>query len=107
MSDLLIKNCLVLQIADEGGRAEILPDQDIIVRGNSIEAVQPTARAEASHFHTCLDAQGMLAMPGLINTHAHVPMVLFRGLVEDTPLDRWFNDYIWPLENNLQPEDVY
>ena len=107
MSDLLIKNCLVLQVADDGGRAEILPDQDILVRGNSIEAVQPTARADSSHFHTCLDAQGMLAMPGLINTHAHVPMVLFRGLVEDTSLDKWFNNYIWPLEKKLQPEDVY
>ena len=49
----------------------------------------------------------MLAMPGLINTHAHVPMVLFRGMAEDIPLDRWFNDYIWPLESNLEPEDVY
>ena len=107
MSDLLIKNCLVLQISDDGSRAEILPDRDILVRGNSIEAVQTTAIANPSHFHTCLDARGMLAMPGLINTHAHVPMVLFRGLAEDVPLQQWLNDYIWPLESNLQPEDVY
>ena len=107
MSDLLIKNCLVLQISDRGSRAEILPERDILVRGNSIEAVQPTAIANPSHFHTCLDARGMLAMPGLINTHAHVPMVLFRGLAEDVPLQQWLNDYIWPLESNLQPEDVY
>ena len=107
MSDLLIKNCLVLQISDDGSRTEILPDRDILVRGNSIEAVQPTAIANPSHFHTCLDARGMLAMPGLINTHAHVPMVLFRGLAEDVPLQQWLNDYIWPLESNLQPEDVY
>ncbi len=62
---------------------------------------------DESHFRTCIDANGMLAMPGLINTHAHVPMVLFRGLAEDIPLEQWFNHYIWPLESNLTPEDVY
>ena len=46
-------------------------------------------------------------MPGFINTHAHVPMVLWRGMGEDVNLESWFNDYIWRLEANLQPEDVY
>jgi 5-methylthioadenosine/S-adenosylhomocysteine deaminase len=49
----------------------------------------------------------MVAMPGLINTHSHVPMVIFRGLAEDVSLETWFNDYMWPLESNLQEEDVY
>ena len=34
-------------------------------------------------------------------------MVLFRGLVEDVSIESWFNDFIWPLEANLTPEDVY
>ncbi len=50
---------------------------------------------------------GMLAIPGLINCHAHVPMVLFRGLAEDVSIESWFNDYIWPLESNEEPEDIY
>ncbi len=107
MSDLLIKNCSVLQLDDDGTGVEILTDRDILVRGNFIEAVQPTALADESHFHTCINARGMLAMPGLINTHAHVPMVLFRGLAEDVPLERWLNDCIWPIESHLTPEDVY
>jgi 5-methylthioadenosine/S-adenosylhomocysteine deaminase len=49
----------------------------------------------------------MLAMPGLINTHSHVPMVIFRGLAEDVPIERWFNEFMWPLESNLTEEDVY
>lgn len=107
MSDLLIKNCSVLQLNDDGSRAEVLTDRDILVRGNLIEAVQPTLLADESHFLTCIDARGMLAMPGLINTHAHVPMVLFRGLAEDVSLERWLNDCIWPMESHLTPEDVY
>ncbi|HXV44491.1 MAG TPA: amidohydrolase, partial [Anaerolineae bacterium] len=47
------------------------------------------------------------AMPGLINTHAHVPMVIFRGLAEDVSIERWFNEFMWPLESNLIEEDVY
>jgi 5-methylthioadenosine/S-adenosylhomocysteine deaminase len=49
----------------------------------------------------------MLALPGLINTHAHAPMVIFRGLAEDVTIEEWFNEYMWPLESNLLEEDVY
>ncbi len=34
-------------------------------------------------------------------------MVIFRGLAEDVSIDKWFNEYIWPLESNLQEDDVY
>lgn len=105
MSDLLIKNCTVLQMGDP--RTAILPQHDIFVRGNRIDSIQPTGRADESHFRTVIDAKGLLAMPGLINTHSHVPMVIFRGLAEDVSIEKWFNDYMWPLENNLQSEDVY
>jgi 5-methylthioadenosine/S-adenosylhomocysteine deaminase len=107
LSDLLIKNCSVLQLNHDGSRTEILSDRDILVRGNTIETIQPTNLADESHFRTCIDANRMLAMPGLINTHAHVPMVLFRGLAEDVPLERWLNECIWPIERHLTSEDVY
>ena len=54
-----------------------------------------------------IDAAGQVALPGFINTHAHVPMVLWRGLGEDVNIESWFNDYIWHLEANLEPDDVY
>lgn len=106
MSDLLIRNCTVLNITIDA-RAIILQEHDILVGGNRIEGIQPTGMVDESHFKQVIDAQGMLAMPGLINCHAHVPMVNFRGLAEDVPVEVWFNDYIWKLEANLQPEDVY
>src|SRR5690349_20351640 len=105
MSDLLIKNCKILQIGISS--IHILPQHDILVRGNKIETIQPTGNLDESHFRAVIDAKGMLAMPGLINTHSHVPMVIFRGLAEDVSIEKWFNDYMWPLESNLQAEDVY
>ncbi|NWG15384.1 MAG: amidohydrolase [Chloroflexi bacterium] len=107
MSDLLIRNCRVLQTSAHEPRAAVLNGQDVIVRGSRIEAVQPTGQADPSHFGQVIEAGGLLAMPGLINTHAHVPMVIFRGLAEDVSIEKWFNDYMWPLESNLQPDDVY
>ncbi len=106
MSDLLIRNCNVLNITIDA-RAFILHEHDILIGGNRIEAVQPSGSADPSQFKKVIEADGLLAMPGLINTHAHVPMVIFRGLAEDVTVEQWFNDYMWPMESNLQAEDVY
>jgi 5-methylthioadenosine/S-adenosylhomocysteine deaminase len=106
LTSLLIHNCKVLQISADA-KINILQAHEILVYGNKIEAIQPTGQAGISHFDIVIDARGMLAMPGLINTHSHVPMVIFRGLAEDVSIEKWFNDYMWPLESNLQAEDVY
>ncbi|MCP4702209.1 MAG: amidohydrolase family protein, partial [Gammaproteobacteria bacterium] len=47
-------------------------------------------------------------MPGLVNTHTHLPMTLFRGLADDLPLHTWLNEHIFPAENkSICPESVY
>ncbi|MFN8568451.1 MAG: hypothetical protein U0Z44_13260 [Kouleothrix sp.] len=48
----------------------------------------------------------MAAPPGLINTHAHAGDAA-RGAAEDVPVEAWFNEYIWSMETDLTPEDVY
>ena len=46
-------------------------------------------------------------MPGLINTHTHVPMVLFRGLADDLPFMDWLQKNIFPAEaRNVDEEFV-
>ena len=45
-----------------------------------------------------IDAGGKVILPGLINAHTHVPMVLFRGLADDLELEDWLNNYIFPVE---------
>ncbi len=104
MSMLLIRNCNVLKLAHPYA---IGAQQDIIINGNRIENIQLSGQVDDSHFDHVIDATGLLAAPGLINTHSHVPMIIFRGLAPDVNLDPWFNDYMWPLERNLQPDDVY
>ncbi len=46
-------------------------------------------------------------MPGLINTHTHAAMTLFRGLADDLTLMDWLNDHIFPAESKLTEDMVY
>ena len=46
-----------------------------------------------------------IIIPGLINTHTHAGMSLFRGLASDLPLMEWLNNHIWPAEQKWMTED--
>src|SRR5699024_4803084 len=54
-----------------------------------------------------IDASHKVVMPGLINTHAHIAMSIFRGTFEGCDLYTWLNEKIWPIEAKLTEEDVY
>ena len=62
-----------------------------------------TAPAATTH----VTLAGKTVMPGLVNTHGHAPMVLFRGLADDLALMDWLNKYIFPAEaKTVSPEFV-
>lgn len=54
-----------------------------------------------------LDCSGKLAIPGLVNTHTHAAMTLFRSYADDMLLMDWLKNKIWPAEANLTGDDVY
>ncbi len=41
---------------------------------------------------------GHVLLPGLINSHTHSAMSLFRGFADDLRLQTWLHDFIWPAE---------
>ncbi len=53
-----------------------------------------------------LCAHGSLIMPGLINTHTHLPMVCFRGLADDLPLMDWLHNHIFPAESKFVTREM-
>lgn len=65
----------------------------------------PAAAAPDVHGPTT-DVAGLL-MPGLVNIHAHTPMILLRGTGEGLPTDRWLTEVMWPREGRLTDDDVY
>jgi len=54
-----------------------------------------------------IDAAGAILVPPLLNGHTHAAMTLFRGYGDDLPLMRWLEEKVWPIERQLEPEDVY
>jgi 5-methylthioadenosine/S-adenosylhomocysteine deaminase len=105
MYDLLIQRVDVVDPQGEG--VSFLPAHDILLSGRRIAAVPPTGQVAPHEARDVISGAGMVALPGLINTHAHAPMVLLRGAAEDVPIDEWFNEHIWAMETNLTPDDVY
>lgn len=102
-ADLIVRNGTVVTM-DTAGRC--IPEGVVVIAGDRIVAVG-TAK-ELSHRGSVrtLDARGGLILPGLINTHTHAAMVLFRGLADDMPLMTWLNDHIFPAEAKLTPEMI-
>lgn len=54
-----------------------------------------------------IDASHFVIVPPFYNGHTHAAMTLLRGYADDMALFPWLNDYIWPFEAKLTPEDIY
>lgn len=83
MSGLLIRGARVLTMDDE--RLE-WPRADVVIADGVVEAVGPDAGRGRTFDHT-IEAEGMLAMPGLINAHFHSPGNLMKGTLPGLPLE--------------------
>ncbi|MCZ2815653.1 amidohydrolase family protein [Modestobacter sp. VKM Ac-2984] len=90
-------------VGDRAGT--VVPDAVLDVEDGLIRWVGPAAEAPPSGDAEVTALPGVLT-PGMVNTHSHAPMVLFRGQGEGLPLDRWLQEVMWPREGRLTPEDV-
>lgn len=102
MGKIAILGCTV-PVDDPG---DGLRHVDILVSDGSITAIADASTMQISADHARIDANGLVALPGLTNAHTHTPLVLMRGAAEDVSVDDWFNARVWPMEMNLTPERV-
>lgn len=103
--DMLVRGGTVVTM---DGAFRIIEDGAVAIRADRIVAVGPTAALAARYqARATVDAAGRIVLPGLVNTHTHVPMTLFRGIADDMELMDWLQNHIWPAENrNVTPEFV-
>ena len=87
---------------------EVIENGGVAVKAGKIIAVGSRAEISAKYVgRQRIDVPGRLIIPGLINGHTHVPMVLFRGLADDLDLQEWLTKYIFPAEaKNVTEEFV-
>src|SRR6266567_2148941 len=92
-----------------GDNAE--PDRDIL-RNSSVSidesgTIRDMGITQGSTKDEVIDCRGKVLIPGLINTHTHLSMTLFRGYADDLELQQWLEKKIWPLEKRLTGEMCY
>jgi 5-methylthioadenosine/S-adenosylhomocysteine deaminase len=86
--DLVLENsCLVVS---EGKIREILD--------SSVVSSRYQAEKE-------IHLPGYALMSGMVNTHGHAAMSLFRGIADDLSLHTWLEDHIWPMEAKWVSEE--
>ena len=102
MATTIIFNACIITM-NEG--MEVIKNGSIRVEDNQIKEIREgkIESPDAEYF----DAEGMIVMPGFINTHTHVPMTMLRGYADDLPLHTWLNEHIFPAEARMvTPENV-
>ncbi len=97
----LITNAYVLDMVGDTANIE---KKDILINDNIIEKVDIDIVDE---FDEKINAKNMIIMPGLVNTHTHLAMSIFRGYKDDKKLMDWLENVIYPVEDKLKPEDIY
>ncbi|MBB5806711.1 5-methylthioadenosine/S-adenosylhomocysteine deaminase [Saccharothrix ecbatanensis] len=82
----------------------VLRDAVVDVVDGRVAYVGP--EADAPEFSGEVRRLSGILLPGLVNTHAHSPMVLLRGMGGDLPLLRWLHEAMWPAEAKMKPDDI-
>jgi 5-methylthioadenosine/S-adenosylhomocysteine deaminase len=103
--DLIVRGGTVVTM---DGTRRVIENGGVAIKGGRIVAVDNTAAIDRQFAaREVVDATGKVVIPGLINGHTHVPMVLFRGLADDLDLQEWLTKYIFPAEaKNVNEEFV-
>jgi len=103
--DILIQGGTLLTMT---GGEEIVVEPQLGIRDGKILFIAPAHDPLAALYapREIIDASGCLILPGLVNTHTHVPMVCFRGLADDLPLMDWLNNHIFPSERRFVSREM-
>ena len=100
---ILIKNATLISMNEE--REKIEKNVDIEITDNKITQIAKNIESDSEE--KVIDATGKIVMPGLINTHSHVPMSIFRETLYGYNLQDWLEKKIWPMEDKLTESDIY
>jgi 5-methylthioadenosine/S-adenosylhomocysteine deaminase len=99
----LIRNALIVTMNEQN---EIIETGSIAIDSNRISYVGPAQWTPAGPFERIIDADRMIAIPGMVNGHCHSPANLVRGMMPSKPLEIWRAYYRASLRD-MRDEDFY
>ncbi len=101
---ILIKDCTAITMGDPFVHRGV----SIAIEDQFITKISDNPKDfEGKRFETIIEGRDKLALPGFVNAHTHLAMVLLRGYSDDRNLQDWLEQDIWPAERKLTEEDVY
>lgn len=98
----IIKNATLISMDET--RPKKQDNIDVLIENDKIKEIGRNIETVADEE---IIANNKILMPGFINTHAHVPMSIFREIVDGCPLQEWLQEKIWPIEDKLMGQDIY
>jgi 5-methylthioadenosine/S-adenosylhomocysteine deaminase len=98
----LLKNCDWLVTQDSQRR--VFRNSSVRINDGRIEEIGKVSSIAKDEI---IDCSHKVLIPGLVNTHTHLSMTLFRGYADDLELREWLEKKIWPLEARLDGETCY
>lgn len=99
---ILIKNCNLISMSENRDKYE--ENIDILIEDGKIYKIERNINEECDKV---INASGKVVMPGLINTHSHISMSIFRETVDGLKTQDWLEKKIWVVEDRLTPNDIY
>jgi 5-methylthioadenosine/S-adenosylhomocysteine deaminase len=89
-------------------RRQLIDNGAIAIKDSRIVAVSTRAAIDRDwQPKRRIDRPNAIITPGLVNTHTHAAMSLFRGIADDLKLQDWLNNFIFPAEaKNVTPDFV-
>jgi 5-methylthioadenosine/S-adenosylhomocysteine deaminase len=94
-------------ITQDAAHRVVAPGAIAIAGTDIVDVDSPAAIAAKYTAAETIDARSEIVLPGLVNTHTHAPMVMYRGLADDLALMDWLQKYIFPAEaKTVSPELV-
>jgi len=89
---------------------EVLRDYAVVIKDSYIQNLLPATEVQQHEEYRdaeVIELAHQVLMPGLVNSHTHASMSLFRGIADDLPLMDWLNNHIWPAEGQwVDPEFI-
>ncbi|MDH3858933.1 MAG: TRZ/ATZ family hydrolase [Gammaproteobacteria bacterium] len=80
---------------------EVLQDYAVVIEDNRIQelvSVDEITELPCYPEAELVKLPDCALLPGLVNSHTHASMSLFRGMADDLPLMEWLHEHIWPAE---------
>lgn len=99
--DIIVRDGLIVSMDKQ---RRILKGYSIGIDDSRIVKIEKNLTAPAKEV---IDGTGKIVLPGLINTHTHMSMTLFRGVSDDLPLEDWLRKGIGPIQEYLNEKHVY